>query len=218
MPRSGPSQTCEISSRQQIALELEVHASETVETLKSRVAEAEGTAVEHQRLICKGHNLQNDRSLASYGICHGTSVLLVPHVRGEGNAKMTFAPRGMMMVAGNTAWEAKPPVRPHLPVLCADVSRSFGISLEFGTTSDCEAFVAAAQEEPLVLAIDPVREGQRPTEARVIFDPDSRALRLEDATGNTLAPSMNYGACSHLGGRGGEIKVTLVTGADVAGQ
>lgn len=214
-----PTVTVYIKTRQQVAIELEVLLSDLVSSLKLQIEEREGTPAESQRLICNGMNMHDSRSLASYNLRHGAVVLLVPQISGstiQGRTRpLMFAPRGMMMVPGSKAWEPSSPQRPYMPVLCSDVSRNFPVSLEFGSKEDLEAFVEAACQEPPVLEIQPARRGQLPAETRVYLDPDTEGVKL-DTTGNVLAPSMQYEAYLHFGGKGGDVRVAIVTGAAVS--
>lgn len=210
-----------VKTSQEVALEFEVLPSDTVALLKARVAEREGTAAESQRLISGGMNLHDMKTLASYGVRHGAIILLVPQLRDQCKGRpMTFAPRGALMVPGSKAWTPAHPVRPYMPVLCNDVSRGFPVSMEFDCPEDCTALAAAARDtpsDPPVLSLQPPPgRGQVPTETRIYFDPDTEGVRL-DTTGNTLSPSSRYEAFVHFGGRGGDIRVTLVTGASVVG-
>jgi len=216
-----PTVTIYVKTPQQVAIELEVLLSDLASTLKVQIEEREGTSAENQRLIYNGMNMQDMRSLASYGLCHGAVVLLVPQMpapssHGQGRARpVMFAPRGMMMVPGTKAWQSSSPQRPYMPVICSDVSRNFPVSLEFGSTGELEAFIGAAQQEPPVLEIQPAKRGQLPAETRVYLDPETEGVKL-DSTGNLLAPSTTYDAFLHFGGSGGEVRVAVVTGAAVS--
>jgi hypothetical protein len=214
-----PTVTVYVKMRQEIAIELEVLLSDLVRSLKAQIEQREGTPLEHQRLICNGMNMQDSRSLISYGIRHGSVILLVPQISGpssylQGRTQI-FAPRGMMMVPGSKAWQPSNTQRPYMPVLCTDVSRNFPVNLEFGNTGEMETFLAAAVQEPPVLEIQPARQGQLPAETRVYLDPESEGVKL-DSTGNVLAPSSQYDAFLHFGGSGGEVRVSVVTGAAVS--
>lgn len=181
------------------------------------MAEREGTPVDAQRLVVNGMNMQDARTLTSYDVRHGAVILLVPQIKESSKTtrSFAFAPRGVLMVPGSKSWQPSHPVRPYMPVICSDVSRNYPVSLEFGTSEDCDMLVQAAAQEPALLEIRPARRAQAPVETSVHWDPDTEGLRI-DATGNVLAPSMRYEAVAHLGGRGGEIQVTVVTGVAVA--
>eukprot|EP00927_Polykrikos_kofoidii_P030356 TRINITY_DN26125_c0_g1_i1.p1 TRINITY_DN26125_c0_g1~~TRINITY_DN26125_c0_g1_i1.p1 ORF type:complete len:313 (-),score=51.32 TRINITY_DN26125_c0_g1_i1:29-967(-) len=213
-----PTITVYVQTRQEVAMEFQVLPSvDTVGHLKALVAEREGTPVESQRLISSGMMMADDKVLSCYDVRHGAVIRLVPQIRDQTTTRqMSFAPRGVLMVPGSKAWSPSHPIRPYMPVLGGDTSRGFPISMEFEGTADIEAFAAAAKEEPPVLCVKPP-PGCRgvPTETRVHLDADTEAVRL-DTTGNTLSPNSRYEATIHFGGRGGEVKVTLVTGADVA--
>lgn len=216
-----PTVTVYVKTRQQVAIELEVLLSDLVSSLKLQIDQREGTPTENQRLICNGMNMQDMRTLASYNLRHGAVVLLVPQISGpnsnlQGRTRpVMFAPRGIMMVPGSKAWQSSNAQRPYLPVICTDVSRNFPVSLEFGSTGELEAFIAAAVQEPPVLEIQPAKRGQLPAETRVYLDPETEGVKL-DTTGNVLAPSMQYDAFLHFGGSGGNVRVAIVTGAAVS--
>mmetsp|Transcript_38130 Transcript_38130/g.105001 ORF Transcript_38130/g.105001 Transcript_38130/m.105001 type:complete len:307 (-) Transcript_38130:98-1018(-) len=200
------------------AHEFQVFASDTVASLKAQVAEREGTAVETQRLIHSGMNMQDSRTLGSYDVRQGAMLLLVPQLKDQGRTRpMTFAPRGVLMVPGGKAWSPSPSQRPYLPVLYNDISLGFPVSIEFESTSDSEAFAMAAKEESPILVVQPLAgEHKLPMEMRVHLDLDTQGVRL-DATKNDLSPETRYDAFVHLGGRGGEVRVAIVTGANVLG-
>lgn len=210
-----PTVTVYIKTRQDVAIELEVLLSELVASLKAQIEQREGTPAENQRLICNGMNMQDSRSLASYNLQHGAVILLVPQIKEQGKTRPTmFAPRGIMMVPGSKSWQPASTQRPHIPVIRADAPRNFPVSLEFGSTGELEEFVTAAQEEPPVLEILPAKAGQLPVETRVYLDQETQGVKL-DSTGNVLAPSSQYDGFLHFGGRGGEVRVAVVTGAAV---
>lgn len=216
-----PTVTVYVKTRQQVAIELEVLLSDLVESLKCQIEQREGTPMESQRLICNGMNMQDARSLASYDLRHGAVILLVPQIPGpsshlQGRTRpVMFAPRGMMMVPGTKAWQPSSTQRPYMPVICTDVSRNYPVSMEFGSTGELEAFIAAASQEPPVLEIQPAKRGQLPAETRVYLDPETEGVKL-DTTGNVLAPSSQYDAFLHFGGSGGEVRVSIVTGAAIS--
>eukprot|EP00747_Dinoflagellata_sp_TGD_P002756 gnl/TRDRNA2_/TRDRNA2_105500_c0_seq1.p1 gnl/TRDRNA2_/TRDRNA2_105500_c0~~gnl/TRDRNA2_/TRDRNA2_105500_c0_seq1.p1 ORF type:complete len:307 (-),score=36.19 gnl/TRDRNA2_/TRDRNA2_105500_c0_seq1:112-1032(-) len=215
--RSGvsgsPTITVFVRKSKDVAVECEVLPNDSVATLKAKIFETDGTRVECQRLIFSGLNMQDDRTLASYGVRQGSLILLIPQIREQGTARgpKLSAPRGLLMVPGCKAWEPSPPVRPYLPVICSDVSRNFPVSLEFDSAEDYDALISAAQEEPPVIEIIPSRRGQLPVETRLYLDPDIEGVRLDSAS-NILVPGSSYEAVVHFGGRGGEVKVTVATG------
>lgn len=211
-----PSLTVYVKVRQETAFEVDLLPSDTVAALKEQIAERDGTPPEYQRLIFNGMSMQDDRTLQSYNVHHGASMLLVPQLKeqGKGRPMNHSAPRGILMVPGSKAWQAASPHRPYLPVISSDVSRNFPVSLEFESATDSDAFAQAAQEEPPMLEIPPSGSSLRGTEARVHLDPDTGGVRL-DSTGNTLLPGSTYQGLLHFGGRGGQVKVALVTGSAV---
>lgn len=212
-----PTVSVYVRFKNEVALEFEVLLSDTVSSLKHQIAEREGTPVENQRLMCKGMNMQDARTLKLYEVHRGLVILMIPHLRDQGRLPTMFAPRGSLMVPGNKPWTPSHPVRPYVPVLASDVARNFPVSMEFQSTTDSEAFLAAAQEVPPVLVVQPPvgSRGLLPTETKVFLDPSTEGVRL-DETGNTLVANSRCEAVVHFGGRGGEINVTLVTGEAIA--
>ena len=213
-----PTITVYVKVRNEVAFELDVHPSDTVLSLKQLVAERESTPPEIQRLISGGVIMQDDRTLSSYNVRNGANVLLVPHIREptDHSRPMSFsAPRGVLMVPGSKAWAPATVHRPYVPVIGSGVARNFPVSIEFHSSEDTDTFAVAAQEEPPVLEIPPVGRMSKAAEAKVHMDPDTGGVRL-DETENTLAPSTTYEAFLHFGGRGGQVKVSVVTGDAVA--
>lgn len=212
----GSTVTVYVRFKSEVALEFEVLMSDTVLALKEQIASREGTpAVENQRLMCRGINMQDERTLKSYNIHRGLVILMVPYLRDQGRLPTMFAPRGPLMVPGNKPWTPSHPVRPYIPVLASDVARNFPVSMEFQSAADNETFLAAAQEGPPVLVVQPPAGSHRvQTETLVYLDPSTEGVRLGE-TGNTLVPNTRCDGMIHLPGRGGELKVTLVTGEAV---
>mmetsp|Transcript_69234 Transcript_69234/g.122469 ORF Transcript_69234/g.122469 Transcript_69234/m.122469 type:complete len:322 (-) Transcript_69234:92-1057(-) len=207
------------AARQDSAIELQVCPTDLVSLLKAQIAAHEGTPPESQRLVVRGIGMQDDRTLTSYGIQHGDSVLLVPTLRDQVRQRpANFAPRGVLSVPGNKAWSPSASAGgPFLPVLWSDAARDFPVSLEFQSQSDVEAFGEAAKIAPPWLEILPGGPG-RPAEARARLDPDTGTVSLEATAGCKLSPTTTYEAFAHFGGRGGQVKVTLVTGAAAKAQ
>eukprot|EP00933_Yihiella_yeosuensis_P013478 TRINITY_DN12475_c0_g2_i1.p1 TRINITY_DN12475_c0_g2~~TRINITY_DN12475_c0_g2_i1.p1 ORF type:complete len:317 (+),score=48.44 TRINITY_DN12475_c0_g2_i1:92-1042(+) len=206
------------AARQDCALELEVSPTDSVWFLKEQISVHEGTPPETQRLVAGGLTMQDDRTLTSYGVRHGTSVLLIPQLRDQVRQRpTTFAPRGPLMVPGSKAWSPSASSGgPFIPVLYSDVSRNFPVSIEFANANDREAFTEAAKLSPPWLEILPGGPGRGPAEAKARLDPDTGTVRLEATTGSQLVPSSCYEAYAHFGGRGGQVRVNVVTGAVVS--
>eukprot|EP00435_Cladocopium_sp_Y103_P008833 s3619_g2.t1 len=191
--------------RQGAALELEMLPLDTIAFLKAQIEVHEGTPPDSQRL--------DDRSLTSYGLQHGDSVLLIPTLRDKvSQRRAVFAPRGLLSLPGSKAWS--PSSRsPFLPVLFSDVSRNFPISMEFSAVADCEAFAEAARYAPPWLEILPGGPGRPPADVKCRLDPDHGAVCLEATSGRGgFVPNSTYQAVAHFGGRGGQVQVCLVTG------
>lgn len=203
--------------RQGAALELEMLPLDTIAFLKAQIEVHEGAPPDSQRLVFRGSTMQDDRSLTSYGLQHGDSVLLIPTLRDKvAQRRAVFAPRGLLSLPGSKAWS--PSSRsPFLPVLFSDVSRNFPISMEFSAVADCEAFAEAARYAPPWLEILPGGPGRPPADVKCRLDPDHGAVCLEATSGRGgFVPNSTYQAVAHFGGRGGQVQVCLVTGSAVS--
>mmetsp|Transcript_26788 Transcript_26788/g.48853 ORF Transcript_26788/g.48853 Transcript_26788/m.48853 type:complete len:447 (-) Transcript_26788:379-1719(-) len=64
---------------------LQCHPADTIEMVKMRIADREGTAVDHQLLRFADKRLENDRTLADYNIQNECSIWLVLLLRGGGS-------------------------------------------------------------------------------------------------------------------------------------
>eukprot|EP00408_Alexandrium_pacificum_P028845 CAMPEP_0171183508 /NCGR_PEP_ID=MMETSP0790-20130122/15314_1 /TAXON_ID=2925 /ORGANISM="Alexandrium catenella, Strain OF101" /LENGTH=219 /DNA_ID=CAMNT_0011648485 /DNA_START=41 /DNA_END=700 /DNA_ORIENTATION=- len=119
-----PSLTVYVKVRQEAAFEVDVFPSDAVACLKELVAEREGTPPDCQRLVFNGMSMQDDRTISSYSVHHGASLLLIPQLKEHGKGRpMAFsAPRGDLMVPGSKAWQPSSQHRPYLPVIGTDTS------------------------------------------------------------------------------------------------
>jgi len=224
--------TVYVQSRQDLALELEVSLADTVASLKTQVADGTGVAVENQRLIINGMNMQDERNLASYELRHAAKILLVPQLKEQAKARpMTFAPRGLLMVpaTNGVTSSSKLATGPcgggpaaELPITFEDVPRGlpFPVSLEFDSRHDRDVFLAGQGDVPPVLVVQAAsaRAGQQPPviiETAARFDAGVEALRLQ-VGGAALGPARHYEAqLLHLPGRPEAMHVTMATGAAV---
>merc|ERR1719261_2240345 len=78
-------QTCTLFVRTpaDVAVELDVYPSETVWSVKCRLADVEGTPADQQRLIWNGFNMDDSKTLASLHVQNGAVVLLVPRMTNQ---------------------------------------------------------------------------------------------------------------------------------------
>lgn len=94
-------------------VELEVSPRDTVEDLKRQLESIIGTAASEQRLLCRGALMAEERSLGSFGMRSGASILSVPLLRvpnkTDTEQMALFSPkRGLLMIPPtSSSW------RPH---------------------------------------------------------------------------------------------------------
>lgn len=209
----------------EVAMEFEVHPTDTVSTIKSRLADLEGTPVENQRLIINGIHMADHRTLASYHVNHGSCILLVPHLSASQRFVPPPAPRGMLMVPGNKSWQPSHAAKPYMPVVCSDIYRPFPMSIEFSGVPDYKTFMLQAQKQSAgktsvlaennhksgapILEIHPADNAHESVQTRVHLDNDTEMLRL-DTVGDIVMPNTRYKAVLHLEGE--QKHVFLATG------
>jgi len=210
--------TIYICTHSAVVLELDVLTSDSVLKVKECIAAQGGLPIEQQRLMFGGVLLHDERSLADCQIHHGNKILMVRQLPWKAAAsKQSFAPRGLLMVPGSKPWEAGLPVRPYIPILAADVTRNFPVSLEFVSVAERDAFAKATCAAPAALVIH--QHGTAPARTLPLAE---TTLRLNDSGDNVmleagsdfLLPTSRYDAVVHLGGPGGELQVALVTGSE----
>ena len=79
-----------VKDRSRQNLSLRVLAGDTVWLAKVMIREAEGIPPESQRLIFNSKQLDDSRSLGSYGVVAGSNIFLTSTLGGGGNKKETF--------------------------------------------------------------------------------------------------------------------------------
>merc|ERR1719240_2470669 len=177
--------------------------------LKTRLSDLEGTPVENQRLIINGIHMADHRTLASYHVNHGACILLVPRHASSQRFVPPPAPRGMLMVPGNKAWQPSHAAKPYMPVVCSDIYRPFPMSMEFSGVPDYKTFMLAAQKQSarkvsvlgesnaatgaLIMEIHPTDNHHEPVQTRVHLDNDTEMLRV-DTVGDIVMPDTRYQA------------------------
>lgn len=191
-----------------VSIELEVCPAETVAEVKERMAIVEGTPVETQRLMWNGVPMLDKRTLASYNICHGSVVLLVPRL---GNAGQRYAPPPASRSAHVGAARSGIP-RPRVPVVCSDIARPWPMSIEFPSIPDYQGFMLSLQREAgrydagpenrspenaPYLEILPADNAHAPVQTRIHFDAEAEVL-LIDTVGDILMEGTRYRVLLHL--------------------
>ena len=61
---------------------IDVKPSDTVEILKAKVQEKEGTPADQQRIIFEDKNLEDERLLSDYKIYRDSTLIMVLNIRG----------------------------------------------------------------------------------------------------------------------------------------
>jgi hypothetical protein len=203
-----------------ISIELEVAAVETVGEIKERLASVEGTPVDTQRLMWNGVPMLDKRTLASYHICHGSVLLLVPRLSNSGQR---YAPPPASRSAHVAAAKSGIP-RPRVPVVCNDIARPWPMSIEFPSIPEYQTFMLSLQREAgrydagpearspqdaPFLEILPVDNVHAPVQTRIHFDAEAEVL-LIDTVGDILMEGTRYRVLLHL--RQNQRLAHLVTG------
>jgi len=191
-----------------VSVELETAPAETVAEVKERLAAVEGTPVETQRLMWNGVPMLDKRTLASYHICHGSVILLVPRL---GNSGQRYAPPPAARSAHAGASKSGIP-RPRVPVVCNDIARPWPMSIEFPSIPDYQSFMLSLQreagrydagpesrspEDAPFLEILPGDNAHAPVQTRIHFDTEAEVL-LIDTVGDILMEGTRYRVLLHL--------------------
>jgi hypothetical protein len=218
--RSPDKFTLYIRTPTDLSIELEVAPVDTVAEVKERLAKLEGTPAETQRLMWKGVHMLDKRTLASYAICHGSVVLLVPRL---GNSGQRFAPPPAARSAHVAAAKTGIP-RPRVPVVCNDIARPWPMSLEFPSIPEYQGFMLSLQrqagrhdagpdlrspQDAPFLEILPSDNTHMPVQTRILFDAEAEVL-LIDTLGDILMEGTRYRVLLHL--RDEQKMAHLVTG------
>jgi len=214
-----------------VAIEMEVSPMETTWQLKERLATAEGTKVECQRLVFNGQSLKDDSTLASYKVGSGSVVLLIPRLSSAVRCIPTTTPRGQLMVPGNRPWQPSHSIRPYVPIVASDLYRPFPMNIEFDRIEDYRQFMQtmgsharnndlemdAANEA--VLEILPLDPNHAPVQTKVHLGGDSDMLRV-DSVGDIVVPNSRYKALLKSPGQQGiagasSLGLVLTTGSRI---
>ena len=62
---------------------LEVQPTDTIEDVKWKIFNTDGTPIDDQRLIFAGKQMADERTLADYNIQHESSIHIVKRLRGD---------------------------------------------------------------------------------------------------------------------------------------
>jgi len=221
-----PHQTVFVRTPNECVVEMEVAPMEKVASIKARLAPSAGLPTEHQRLIWNGINLANDRVVASYHIPHGAVIRLIPQMSGAARFAPPPAPRGILMVPGNKAWQPAHASKPYMPIVCSDEYRPFPMAVEFDEVADYKAFMettthhhAGRQEATLgehggaafaapMIEVLPYNHNSDAVQTRAFLDNDTDMLRL-DSIGD-VGPNARREAVLHLGDS--QRRIFIVTG------
>ena len=65
------------------ALTLDVEPYDTIESIKAKIQDKIDIPPDRQKLMFKAYTLADDRTLADYNIQKGSSIYLIPKIRGE---------------------------------------------------------------------------------------------------------------------------------------
>jgi hypothetical protein len=211
-----------------VAVELDVLPSETVWSVKCRLADVEGTPAEQQRLIWNGFNMDDTKSLAMLRVQNGAVVLLVPRMTNQIRSIPPTTARGMLMVPGNRAWQPSHSIRPWMPLVANDVYRPFPMNVEFDSADHYANFMhvvlegrdAAHTAERPVLEIVPADGTKAPVQTLIDVDPENTEVLRVDTVGDILVPNGRYKSVLRIPEKGGRaassMMLTITCGARIA--
>jgi len=207
----------------EVSMEFEVQPSTTVAELKKRIEAVEGTPMAMQRITRNSAMMLDSRTMASYHVCHGAVLLLVPRMArciagGAPAAAPRAVPRATPALSGIP--------RPRVPLVCTDIARPFPMSLEFEGVPEYQGFMLAIQrqtgrrdrrettageeEAAPFLELLPAINMHEGVETRVTFDQDAEVL-LIDTVGDIVMENSRYKCLLHL--RYAQKPAVLVTGS-----
>jgi len=193
-----------------VSVELEVAFADSVADVKERLAKVEGTPVATQRLMWNGVPMLDKRTLASYNICHGSVVLLVPRL---GSGGQRYAPAVPATRSSHVAAARSGIPRPRVPVVCSDIARPWPMSIEFPNIPEYQGFMLSLQREggrydagpenrspenaPYLEILPADHMGHAPVQTRIHFDAEAEVL-LIDTVGDILMEGTRYRVLLHL--------------------
>ncbi|XP_039122193.1 ubiquitin-like [Dioscorea cayenensis subsp. rotundata] len=91
VPLLGGMMTIYIRTLTGKSIQLQVENSDTILNIKHKIKEKQDIAIEEQRLVFSGKQLEDDWTLADYQIQSGSTIYLVLRLRGGGGGAAAAA-------------------------------------------------------------------------------------------------------------------------------